>query len=151
MIEDAGGPPGEQLEEIEVPEDPKNPDKGVVRKVIGKRTSLDEARPWVLDPKRNVPAAERWWGISGFASALGVNGKIREFTVVDAKESLAAEREFTDQIGLITAAFYSPKGSRGRVGVQAGEERDSIIRVVGGNKECGMLLSVINIHYGEDE
>ena len=152
MIEDAGGPPGEQLEEVEVPEDPKNPDKGVVRKVIGKRMSLDEARPWVLDPDKKVPVAERWWGISGFASALGVNGKVREFTVVDAKESLAAEREFTDQIGLITAAFYTPQGSRGdRVGVQAGREQNRIIRVVGGNKVCGTLLSVINIHYGEDE
>ncbi|MBL9125071.1 MAG: hypothetical protein JNG90_15645, partial [Planctomycetaceae bacterium] len=152
MIEDAGGPPGEQLENVEVPADPQDPAKGVVRKVIGKRVSLDEARPWVLDPERKVPVAERWWGIGGFASALGVNGKVREFTVVDAKESLAAEREFTDQIGLITAAFYAPKASRGgNVGVQAGQERDRIIRVVGGNKECGALLSVIHIHYGEEE
>lgn len=153
MIEDAGGLPGEQLEMVEVPEDPKNPGKGVVRKVIGKRVSLDEARPWVLDPDARVPVDQRWWGIGGFASALGTSGKVREFLVVDAKESLAAEREFTDQIGMITAAFYAPQGTSrgGGTGVQAGEERDRLIRVVGGNKTCGNLLAVINIHYGEDE
>jgi uncharacterized caspase-like protein len=152
MLEDAGGPPGEQLETVEVPVDPSAPDKGVVRKIIGKRVSLDEARPWVLDPKDRNPR-NPWWRIGGFASALGASGKVREFEVVDASQSLAAEREFTDQIGIITAAFFAPKGTSrgGNEGVRPGEEVNQSIRVVGGNKECGNLLSVINIHYGSEE
>lgn len=152
MIEDADGLPGEQLDEVEVLADPSAPDKGVVRKVIGKRVSLDEARPWVLDPSDLRDPRQPWWRIGGFASVLGAAGKVREFTVVDASQSLAAQRQFTDQIGLITAVFYAPAtGSRGGgVGVQAGDEQDQAIRVVGGNKTPGDVLAVINIHYGEE-
>lgn len=151
MVEDAGGPPGEELETVEVPKDDRDPSKGVVLKVIGKRVSLDEARPWVLDPERR-DSRNPWYPIKGFVSTLGAAGKVRQFEVVDASQSLAAERQFTDQIGLITAAFYAPKGTArgGDVGVQAGEEIEQGVLVVGGNKTPGNLLCVINIHYGSE-
>jgi len=87
--------------------------------------------------------------LEGFATETGANGKLREFTIVDADQSLAARRQFTDQIGLITAAFYAPAGNArgpGMVGIAPG-------RVVAANlKEKkapppGNLLAVINIRY----
>jgi len=54
------------------------------------------------------------------------DGTAREFVIVGSDESLAARTRFTDQIGLITAAFYPEKGAKvrpyeGSRGVGTGE------------------------------
>ncbi len=71
---------------------PGDPNKGVVRVVVGERVALDEARPWVLDPTELKRKNKKFWRITGFAQKLGSMGESREFTVVDAKDSLAAHR-----------------------------------------------------------
>ena len=152
MLEDATGSAGEQLDVVEI----NDPAKGAVRKLIGKRVSLDEAKPWVLDPQdsRVLDRQHPLWRVPGFASGSGTQAKIRKFTVVDASQSKAAQKQYTDQIGLITAAFYAPRQPgdllRGGLGTQAGDEVEEEIRTVGGNNECGNLLAVIHIRYGQE-
>ena len=119
--------------------------KGVTTQIVGKRVSLDEARHWILDPER-----AKVFAVRGFVSEIGIQGKLREFVVVDADESLAARRKFTDQIGLITAAFYAPAGSTRRVGTGLGAERDEEI-LKGKKKKPGNLLGVVHIRYVEAE
>lgn len=123
----------------------KETTKGAQMFVIGKRVSLDEARPWILSPRpKSVSGPFR---VRGFVTETGARGKYREFTVVDAAESLAARRQFTDQIGLITAAFYAPDvGERG-VGTGLGQERDADLTEREGR--CGKLLAVVHLRYVE--
>jgi uncharacterized caspase-like protein len=111
-------------------------------------TNLDKARFWVLDPddgtvKTNPPE----WEVRGFATETGVNGTMREFVVVDAAQSLAGRRHFTDQIGLITAAFYAPKAlRRGQVGTGAGRALPvNLDDKRNQNVGCGELLGVAHI------
>jgi uncharacterized caspase-like protein len=114
--------------------------KGIERSAWGKHVNLDEARHWVLDP-----AERRLWRISGFTTITGVQGKIREFVVAADGNTLAARRRFTDQIGLITAAFYAPAGgARGRLGVAAGRERAQDLQEREG-VEVGNLLAVVHV------
>jgi len=116
--------------------------KGVLTYVTGKRVNLDEARHWELDP-----AYSTLYAVRGFVTEVGVEGKLREFLVVDADESLAARQKFTDQVGLITAAFYAPAaGSRG-VGTGLGQQRSEEILKAQEGQRCGNLLAVVNIRY----
>jgi hypothetical protein len=120
--------------------------KGVTTYLVGKRVNLDEARAWLLDPKDGEVNAVR-----GFVTETGPQGKLNEFVVVDADDSLAARQQFTDQIGLITAAFYAPgSGSRGLVGIGQGQERQEIIEE-GPHTQVGNLIAVVNIRYVEAE
>lgn len=132
----------------------KESTKGAEIHVIGKRVSLDEARPWVLDPADTDPRLKGIWAVRGFVTEIGAQGKLREFTVVDAQESLAARRQFTDQIGMITAAFYAPDdgASKGRgVGAAAGKEREESILYADKKLHCGNLLGVVHIRYVEPD
>ncbi len=119
--------------------------KGVATYLVGKRVNLDEAREWVLDPKAGEVNAVR-----GFVTETGVQGKLNEFVVVDADDSLAARQKFTDQIGLITAAFYAPASGPRRVGMGLGKERQENLDERAG-PEAGNLLAVVNIRYVEAE
>ena len=113
--------------------------------IVGKRVNLDEARHWELDPADGPVYAVR-----GFVTEVGAQGKLREFTVVDADESLAARQKFTDQIGLITAAFYLPAGGSRKVGTGLGQERtEEILKAQ--KLSCGNLLGVAHIRYVEAE
>ena len=108
------------------------------------RVSLDEAQAWRLKPKAHM--------IPGFYSVTGDNAKYREFLVVDAQESLAGRQQFTDQIGLITAAFYAVKGSSRAVGTTEGDRRDGKTGKYDANKiQAGNLLGVVHIRYVEPE
>ena len=132
----------------------KESTKGAEIHVIGKRVSLDEARPWALDPVDTDPRLKGIWAVRGFVTEIGAQGKLREFTVVDAQESLAARRQFTDQIGLITAAFYAPDdgASKGRgIGTAAGKEREESILYADKKLHCGNLLGVVHIRYVEPD
>jgi uncharacterized caspase-like protein len=132
---------------------PGDPNKGVVRVVVGERVALDEARPWVLDPAELKRKNKRFWRVTGFAQKLGSLGETREFTVVDAKDSLAAHREYTDQLGIITVAFYTAvparRNARGQLGILPGQVRNEVIDVVDGPKMCGELLGLYTIKYVE--
>jgi len=109
------------------------------------RVSLDEARHWILDPKTARVAAVR-----GFFTSTTEVGRYNEFKVVDAQQSLAARQQFTDQIGMITAAFYAPKGGSRRIGTGLGEARTANVQEQGGT-ECGNLLAVVHLRYVEPE
>lgn len=115
--------------------------KGVATTIWGKRVSLEEARHWELDPARSSVFAVR-----GFVTEADPLGKAKEFKVVDASESLAAQQQFTDQIGMITAAFYAAKAEPRGIGTAAGEERRERIEKSKG-LQCGNLLGVVHIHY----
>jgi hypothetical protein len=121
----------------------KMPDKGVETYVVAPPVSLDEARFWVLDPEHSTRYAVR-----GFVTKTGVEGALREFTVVDSADSLAARQRFTEQIGVITVAFYAPAGETRGIGTGAGRERSEDI----GEREgfrAGNLLAVLHIRYVE--
>jgi hypothetical protein len=114
--------------------------KGIETLVWGKRVNLDQARHYVLDP-----ALSRVFGVRGFTTETGAQGTFREFVVATAERSLAARRQFTDQIGLITLAFYNPKGtSRALLGTDAGAEGKADLAERTG-VDVGTLIAVVHI------
>jgi hypothetical protein len=120
--------------------------KGVETLIWGKRVNLDEARHYVLDP-----AFSRIFGIRGFATETGAQGKYREFVVAAAEHTLAARRQFTDQIGLITVAFYNPAGkSRSALGTDAGQEGTADLTERGG-VNVGSLIAVVHVRLVDAE
>jgi uncharacterized caspase-like protein len=127
----------------------KEQTKGVATWLWGQRVNLDDARPWVLDPAAASTVKVKGistWAVAGFVTETGQFGKLKEFTIVDAEKSLAARQQFTDQIGMITASFYSAVGgSRGKLGTEAGKERGADLTERGG--EVGNLLAVVHINY----
>ena len=119
----------------------KEDTKGVQTYVVGKRVNLDDARHWELNP-----AFSKVFAIRGFVTATETQGKLREFVVVDADSSLAVRQKFTDQIGLITAAFYVPASVPRKVGTGLGNERgEEFARSK--DLKPGNLLSVVHIRY----
>lgn len=118
--------------------------KGIQTEVVAKRVNLDEARFWVLDPKRS-----QLFAVRGFVTKTGDQGKYRAFKVVDANESVAARQKFTDNLGIITAAFYRPGSASRGIGTGFGEERSEVLqtRKVG----IGDLFTVMHIRYVEPE
>jgi uncharacterized caspase-like protein len=111
------------------------------------RVNLAEALAWQLDPHKLC-------AVPGFFSKTGADGKYNEFKVVDAQQSVAARQAFTDQIGIITAAFYRAKRVATSRGVEIGtgfgkeyhvhtEEYKDLMP--------GDLLGVVHIRYIEPE
>jgi hypothetical protein len=113
--------------------------------IAQRRVNLDAARAWYLDPKVQTTFAVR-----GFFSATSEGGKYNEFVVVDEQHSLAARERFTDQIGMITAAFYSPKAGSRAVGTGLGTERSSTLQEKK-KVQVGDLRAVIHIRYVEPD
>lgn len=125
--------------------------KGIETMIVGKPVNIDEARYWVLDPADPLVVKENGrptWAIRGFVTEASVQGKLRKFTVVDTEKSLAARQKFTDNIGLITAAFYEPRQKR--IGTGLGEEVGAEIRRRD-DLEPGNLLAVVHIRYVDAE
>ncbi len=117
---------------------------------IGKRMSLNEARFHILDP-----ADRKENSIQGFAVETGEEGGIRSFKVTEAAKGLAARQGFTDQIGLITAAFYEPMGdpgarSRGANATDLGTFRKLTIKERDDVK-IGKPIAVVHIRYVDPE
>ncbi len=118
--------------------------KGLATMIIAPRVSLENARPWFI--AGNVPTI----GVPGFCIEEGSNGTFRKFTVVAASQSVAGRQNFTDQIGIITAAFYGPKKARvrgGGIGTDMGPEEFRAILKKDPNILMGDLLAVVNIRY----
>jgi uncharacterized caspase-like protein len=117
--------------------------------VTALRVNLDEATPWILDPKQGSLFA-----IRGFFAERPTEEKpnvvCREFTVEETLDSPDGRNSFTDQLGLITAAFYDPKPStRGPVKpprVVPGNPILQAVKVIRG-VECGPLRAVVHIRY----
>ena len=131
-------------------------------RVIAPRVNLDSARYWLLPPGFNGT-------IPGFFESTGTGAVGREFRVTTAPRSEAAQQGFTEQIGIITVAFYSTRiippvpaeterekwariasmRNRGALGTELGrqftanlQERDDL--------ELDQLLGIIHIHYSDE-
>lgn len=103
---------------------------------------LEDARAWVLDPGKT-------YLIPGFVMELGGSeqlSKVREFEVVDASGSLARQRNYTKQLGVVTAVFYTAKNATRGVGVRPGKQS----RVAIGRRQGlvpDRLLGSVHIRY----
>ena len=117
--------------------------------VIAPRVPLTEARPWVVRKEDSG----KLFAIPGFFNVEGKIETLRRFQVVDADESVAARRNYTEQIGLITVAFYKGKpGSstpqtRGSVGTGMGDVENTQVARYAGDKVPGDMIAVYNIRY----
>ncbi|MCL2745265.1 MAG: hypothetical protein FWE67_15595, partial [Planctomycetaceae bacterium] len=114
---------------------------------LAPRVSLDNARPWVLEPGN-------LYHYSGFVKAEAAIGPSRLFKIVDADQSEAARQGYTDQIGLITIGIFRPKKeektgksqSRG-IGTKLGEEKEEKVTLYDGNLVPGEMIVAFNIRY----
>ncbi len=125
----------------------KMKDKSVMTLEVAPRVNLAEARPWVLDARGGTKNI-----VVGFATETGDQGKLREFDVVEADKSLAARKQFTEQIGLITAAFDEPAAERLASSLNPGSGTDLGQEVTADLSEqtgvgVGNLQCVINNRY----
>lgn len=127
--------------------------KGVATYLWGQHVNLADARHFVLDPA-DLRTPRKIWRVSGFVTETGKDGKLREFVVNSAEKSLAAKRKFTEQMGLITAAFYDPvPASRGMtldspIGTGAGRERSENL-TENDKYKPGKLRAVVNLYYAD--
>ena len=120
--------------------------KGVYTTLTANRVNLDEAAAWRLDP-----SPSRIYSIPGYFEATGDQGKYRQFEVVDAEQSTAARQKFTEQIGIITAAFYAPKGQSPRPAGNKSRAQKSGATELYDDVEPGNLLGVVHIRYVDAE
>jgi len=132
---------------VVVPLDPKNREY-----VVMPRASLDDARPWVInDPKATNKPADGFYAIQGFYDANGKNSTLRRFQVVDADESAAVRKNYTDQLGLITIGFFKPEPPTRAprdVGIKDGEvEEIPDLGTYKGDMVPGKMLEWFNIRY----
>ncbi|MCA9068549.1 MAG: hypothetical protein KDA84_06485, partial [Planctomycetaceae bacterium] len=113
-----------------------------------KRSLLDDGRLWVLEQGENykidgyyVPLADPTPG--------GKNYKHIPFKIVDVDKSVAARESFTDQIGLISFAFFENAGR----GVAFGEDGQNITeeKLKPVSFLRGRCLAVFHIRYVEAE
>lgn len=101
-----------------------------------------DARKWVVEPGKRVDI--RGWQKTSQAAS--------EFVFTPASESLAARRNFLDDVGLITAVFYAARkagegiGTRGLVGTGEGKRIRSRIKTVHLDYHK-VPAAVLNVHY----
>ena len=125
--------------------------KGVATFLWGQHVNLADARHWVLDPA-SLSTAQKVWRVSGFVTQTGNDGKLRQFVVSTPEKSLAAKRKFTEQMGLITAAFYDPVGaSRGALGPLAIDAGNEVGERLPENEKYkpGKLRAVVHLYYAD--
>lgn len=115
-------------------------EKGIDTMEIAPIVNLDRARGFVLDP---VYDGQSKYRIDGFYTETGVQGELRQFVMVEDKLSVAAQKNYTVNLGLITAAFYTPSGAR-----SAGLGQRKKVKAV---ERAGItpndLVGVVNIRY----
>jgi len=118
---------------------------------VAPRVNLTEARAWYLGPADQEASGKvnpARYCIRGFYKKTGDAGAYDEFVVADAPDSAAARKGYTEQIGLITAALYSPTNPRA-LGTKRGKEYRQRIEHYKGGKEPGDLIGVIHVRYDE--
>ncbi len=124
-----------------LPQKPKG-EKGIETIEVAPIVKLDEAREWIMD---STKTPGRVWAVRGFVTETGATGKLRRFVVADPAQSLAAQKNFTESMGLITAAFYTQTGVRSGTTVQPWETPEVIEERR--DVKAGDLISVVNIRY----
>ena len=118
----------------------------------------------------NLAEAQAWgplepgleYGFTGFYLETGEDAVYDEFKLVDAQRSFASQAGYTDQLGIITVAFFDllkkppppppppTAGSRGvRSGVGSGGRHDTKTDTYDGDYIPGRMLAVMHIWYGE--
>lgn len=112
-----------------------------VRLLPAQRVNPTEAKAWKLEP-----TAQLTYGVRGFYSKTGEDARYNEFLVGEAPKSLGARTSFDEELGVITAAFYSPKTAPKGMITQLGKDRQG---KTGKYKptELGNLRGVVQIHY----
>ena len=130
--------------------------------VIAPRVNLDSARYWLLPPGFNGV-------VPGFFESTGSNAVGREFRVTAAPRSEAVQKGFTEQIGIITVAYYSTKKiqpplaeterekrarlaslrNRGALGTELGRQFETNLQTRD-DLELDQLLGIIHIHYSDE-
>ncbi|MCS7304964.1 MAG: hypothetical protein NZ602_07640 [Thermoguttaceae bacterium] len=129
--------------------------KGQLVYLPARRVHLEKARAWLLDGCSSEGTPKRYC-IQGFYRRMESTtpGKAlyewESFKVVDPPQSWAAQQRYTEQIGIITAAFYAlPVGPRGGLQpaatgpgpTQKGELQEYL------ESPVGPLLSLIHLYY----
>lgn len=114
--------------------------------VVAPCVALEDARAWVI--RKNTP---QFRAIQGFYNVQEKTDTVRLFEIVDADQSVAARRNYTDQVGLITVAFYRAASSsspthRG-VGTGAGEARSTVVTRYKGDHRPGDMVALYSIRY----
>jgi uncharacterized caspase-like protein len=100
---------------------------------------LGRGRAWVLDPGED-------YVIPGWTfPRRGETARIKRFKFVDVAASVAGRHKYGESIGLITAAFYGPRGRAVAVGEGPEEERP----LETSDFKAGRLLRVVQIRYAD--
>jgi hypothetical protein len=107
-----------------------------------KRERLGHGRPWVLHAKKEyvIPG----WTLP--PKEEGGKDIIRRFQFGDVAKSVAGRQNFTESIGLITAAFYAKSGRA--LGVIEGQEER--VKLETADFKAGDLLGVVQIRYVDE-
>ena len=112
-----------------------------------------------IGQKRELPSTARKWVLSPGQTAIVPGWQMdlthaRQFVFVGLEESLAARQRFTDQIGLITAAFYpelsAAEETRGVLGTGEGEQVESRVREVD-FRGSDVPAAILTLHYDSSE
>jgi hypothetical protein len=109
--------------------------------VVAKRVNLDEARPWHLDF-----ASQSAYTFEGFVTETGEQGRQGLFTVGDASESPAVRQNFTEQVGIITAAIYDRVADKRGLATIPGREVVAKLNEIEGFSP-GAQRQIIHIRY----
>ncbi|MCL2120565.1 MAG: hypothetical protein FWH27_19300 [Planctomycetaceae bacterium] len=109
--------------------------------VVAPRASLSDARAWVM--KSGITSA-----IEGFYDANFKNDKLHRFRIVDADQSAASRRNYTEQLGIITIGLFraESKNTRSTATGMGPDERTRLKEYTGNNAPGGMMV-VYNIRY----
>jgi hypothetical protein len=117
------------------------------------RERLGRAQPWVLDPTTNPknPHVLDGWYLSNKKDDPKPQGQkdftLKRFQFGEVSKSVAGRQNFTESLGLITAAFYAERG-RAVFGVVEGPEEQRQLQTV--DFKPGRLLGVVQIRYMEE-
>ena len=116
--------------------------------VIAPRVSLEEARPWVVLKNTRTPSE-----VPGFFDVKDKSDTLRRFQVVDADDAVAAKKNYTEKICLITVAFYKGKPGTSRmrapVGTGMGDVENVELQRYDGDMipDNDEMIAVYNIRY----
>jgi len=116
--------------------------------IIAPRVSLEEARPWVVLKNTKSPLE-----VPGFFDVNDQSDTLRRFQVVDADDAVAAKKNYTEKIGLITVAFYKGKPgtstprTRAPVGTSMGNVENVELKRYEDDIVPGEMVAVYNIRY----
>ena len=132
-------------------------------------SAVDEAAARAPAQHVNLRSARAWWvekgtyQVDGFftgfepkQSSLKAEGQYRTFRVTDATTSLAWNKGYKKDVGIVTAVFFAPtqpvvaQAPDATRGTDYGLSRSRAVTYYRGAQIPGEMLAVIQIHYGID-